>query len=58
MSTPERSHDPGEHGYGGTKQDFPTEDESDDKEHRLDDDERTNEEAPSEQEQGGWPWGE
>ena len=24
MSTPERQQDPGEHGYGGVKQDFPT----------------------------------
>lgn len=23
MSTPERQQDPGEHGYGGTKQDYP-----------------------------------
>ena len=26
MSTPERADDPGEHGYGGAKQDFPEED--------------------------------
>jgi hypothetical protein len=29
MSTPERPQDPGEHGYGGTKQDYPTDDEPD-----------------------------
>ena len=30
MSTPERPQDPGEHGYGGTKQDYPGGDERDD----------------------------
>jgi hypothetical protein len=30
MSTPERPQDPGEHGYGGTKRDYPTDDERDD----------------------------
>ena len=45
MSTPERSQDPGEHGYGGTKHDFPTEDEPKNKEHRLEnEDDRTSEE--------------
>jgi hypothetical protein len=35
MSTPERSQDPGEHGYGGTKaDDQPTDDET---EHPLED---------------------
>lgn len=29
MSTPERSQDPGEHGYGGTNQDYPQADEHD-----------------------------
>lgn len=29
MSTPERPQDPGEHGYGGTKQDYPAGDEPD-----------------------------
>lgn len=29
MSTPERQQDPGEHGYGGTKQDYPTDGERD-----------------------------
>ena len=57
MSTPERSQDPGEHGYGGTKQDFPTEDEPKNKEHRLEDeDERTSEQPAGEQRrQGDWP---
>ena len=49
MSTPERSQDPGEHGYGGNKQDFPTEDDSRDKEHRLeDDDDRSSEQSEGE----------
>jgi hypothetical protein len=30
MSTPERPQDPGEHGYGGTQQDYPAGDEDDD----------------------------
>jgi hypothetical protein len=30
MSTPERSQDPGRHGYGGTDQDYPPGDEHDD----------------------------
>lgn len=30
MSTPERSQDPGEHGYGGTDQDYPPGGEHDD----------------------------
>jgi hypothetical protein len=30
MSTPERPQDPGEHGYGGTNQEYPTDDERDD----------------------------
>ncbi len=29
MSTPERSQDPGEHGYGGTNRDYPSRDEHD-----------------------------
>lgn len=37
MSTPERPQDPGEHGYGGTKQDFPVEETPDRAEHRLED---------------------
>ena len=55
MSTPERSQDPGEHGYGGTKRDFPTEDEPKNKEHRLEnEDDRTSEEPAGEhQQQGG-----
>jgi len=57
MSTPERPQDPGEEGYGGTKQDFPTDDDSRDKEHRLeDDDERSSEQGEGEDvRQGGWP---
>jgi hypothetical protein len=30
MSTPERPQDPGEHGYGGTQQDYPPGDEHED----------------------------
>lgn len=41
MSTPERADDPGEHGYGGAKQDFPEQsapaDPDDEDEHRDDD---------------------
>ena len=37
MSTPERQQDPGEHGYGGTAQEFPAEDSSDGAEQRPDD---------------------
>ena len=57
MSTPERAQDLGEHGYGGTKQEFPTDDDSRDKEHRLeDDDERSSEQGEGEDvRQGGWP---
>jgi hypothetical protein len=57
MSTPERSQDPGEHGYGGTKQDFPLDDDARDEDHRLeDDDERAKEQPADEHErQGGWP---
>jgi hypothetical protein len=56
MSTPEPSQDPGEHGYGGTKQDFPTEDESKNKERRLEDeDEPTSEQRAGERQQGGSP---
>ena len=57
MSTPERSQDPGEHGYGGTKQGLPTEDDSKNKEHRMEDeDERAIEQPADEhQRQGGWP---
>jgi hypothetical protein len=57
MSTPERPQDPGEHGYGGTKQDFPTDDDSRDKEHRLEhDDDRSSEPGEGEDvRQGGWP---
>ena len=39
MSTPERPQDPGEHGYGGTKQDFPAEEGSGDDAPRLEDEE-------------------
>jgi hypothetical protein len=57
MSTPERSQDPGDHGYGGTNQDFPTDDDSHDKEHRLeDDDDRSSEHSNGEDvRQGDWP---
>lgn len=55
MSTPERSQDPGEHGYGGTKQDFPTADHSPDKEHRLEDDDDRSSEEGEDARQGGWP---
>ena len=47
MSTPERSQDPGEYGYGGTKRDFPTEDEPKNKEHRLEDEDDRTSEAPA-----------
>ena len=56
MSIPERSQDPGEYGYGGAKQEFPTDDDSRDKEHRLEDDEdRSSEQAEGEEvRRGGW----
>jgi hypothetical protein len=38
MSTPERADDPGEHGYGSTGQDVPSDDESGDTSPRLEDD--------------------
>lgn len=37
MSTPERSQDPGEHGYGGTKGDYPAADEPDERPEPADD---------------------
>jgi hypothetical protein len=56
MSTPERSQDPGDHGGGGINQDFPTDDDSHDKEHLLEDDDRSSEYTKGEDgRQGDWP---
>jgi hypothetical protein len=57
MSTPERSQDPGEHGSGRTKQDFPAEERSDDTEHRLEEgeDARARESADPSTRAGGFP---
>jgi hypothetical protein len=56
MSTPERQQDPGEHGYGGTKQDLPAEERQDGEEHRLEDDEdaRARESADASTRAGGF----
>ena len=37
MSTPERSDDPGEHGYGGASQDYPIDEEREADDHRRED---------------------
>lgn len=58
MSTPERADDPGEHGYGGSKQDFPSEDESGDTSPRAEDeDNRAHDHEPEREQrrQGDWP---
>ena len=58
MSTPERADDPGEYGYGGSNQDFPTEDESGDTSPRAEDeDTRAHGEEPEREQtrQADWP---
>jgi hypothetical protein len=58
MSTPERADDPGQHGYGGAKQDFPVEEQSGDRAPRPEDDDEQahgRENEADEKRQGGEP---
>ena len=58
MSTPERADDPGEYGYGGSNQDFPTEDGSGDTSPRAEDEDKRahgNEPDGEQTRRPGWP---
>ena len=55
MSTPERSQDPGEHGYGGTNQDYPTGGDPDESGETPDTDETEDPREPPEPDEPGEP---